>query len=152
VAPRPGEGVDAVLAEAGVRHDRFKASHDRGSPGAHALVRRAWDLASLAEAYTAFVARLRPVVEAVSDGSPAEVAYAARFRLVHTWRTFLFSDPALPAELLPPRWPGEAAAAFFDEHARRLRPAADAFVDECLALTTAVPLAQPHTPSVGATP
>src|SRR6516162_10441043 len=50
VAPRPGEGVDAVLAEAGVRHDRFKASHDRGSPGAHALVRRAWDLASLAEA------------------------------------------------------------------------------------------------------
>jgi phenylacetic acid degradation operon negative regulatory protein len=61
-----------------------------------------------------------------------EQAYAARFRLVHAWRTFLFSDPQLPPALLPEHWPGVAAAAFFDKHATRLRPAADRFVDRCL--------------------
>ena len=33
--------------------------------------------------------------------STDEEAYAARFRLVHAWRTFLFRDPQLPPALLP---------------------------------------------------
>ena len=32
---------------------------------------------------------------------PDEWAFAARFHLVHEWRKFLFTDPALPAALLP---------------------------------------------------
>jgi len=71
-------------------------------------------------------------VEPVSPDRDDEQAYAARFRLVHNWRSFLFRDPNLPAELLPDPWPGVAAAAFFDSHAARLRPAADRFVDQCL--------------------
>jgi phenylacetic acid degradation operon negative regulatory protein len=51
---------------------------------------------------------------------------------VHAWRTFLFRDPVLPAELLPPNWSGDAAAKFFDTYAAQLRPAADKFVEECL--------------------
>ena len=61
-----------------------------------------------------------------------EQAYAVRFRLVHAWRTFLFRDPQLPPSLLPEGWPGTAAAAFFDRHAARLRPAADRYVDSAL--------------------
>ncbi|HEY8474875.1 MAG TPA: PaaX family transcriptional regulator, partial [Natronosporangium sp.] len=30
-------------------------------------------------------------------------------------------------------WPGTTAASFFDKHAARLRPAADRFVNQCLA-------------------
>jgi phenylacetic acid degradation operon negative regulatory protein len=51
---------------------------------------------------------------------------------VHAWRGFLFRDPQLPPALLPEAWPGVVAAAFFDRHEARLRPAADRFVDRCL--------------------
>jgi phenylacetic acid degradation operon negative regulatory protein len=132
VATRPGEDVDALLTEAGVRYERFTASHAAGTAGAMEVVRRAWDLAALAGAYQQFVAEMRPVVAGVNARSGDEEAYAARFRLVHAWRTFLFRDPQLPPALLPERWPGSSAASFFDKHAARLRPAADHFVEQCL--------------------
>ena len=71
-------------------------------------------------------------MRAVDADCDDETGYAARFRLVHEWRAFLFRDPQLPLSLLPDPWPGTAAAAFFDRHADRLRPAADRFVDRCL--------------------
>jgi phenylacetic acid degradation operon negative regulatory protein len=132
VAPRPAEELDAVLGEAGVRYERFRASHAAGTPGAAALVRRAWNLAEIGSAYEGFVERLAPVVTAVGPATPEEQAYAARFTLVHAWRSFLFRDPQLPPALLPRHWPGTSAAAFFDRHATRLRPAADRFVDRSL--------------------
>jgi phenylacetic acid degradation operon negative regulatory protein len=128
IAPRPGEGVDALLVEAGVRYDRFSAEHVAGV----SLVTRAWNLAEIGEAYEQFVARLTPLVSAIGPAADDEQAYAARFTLVHAWRAFLFRDPQLPPDLLPPRWAGTTAAAFFDRHASRLRPAADRYVDQCL--------------------
>jgi len=52
--------------------------------------------------------------------------------LLHEWRKFLFSDPGLPKELLPPDWPGQMAADYFDTESARLLPAASAYVDHCL--------------------
>jgi phenylacetic acid degradation operon negative regulatory protein len=132
VAPRAAEEVDAVLADAAVEFERFSASHAAGSPGAAAVVGRAWDLAEIGKAYEDFISTQRPVVTAVNARSSDEEAYAARFQLVHAWRSFLFRDPQLPASLLPSRWPGASAATFFDRHAARLRPAADRFVERCL--------------------
>jgi phenylacetic acid degradation operon negative regulatory protein len=136
VATRSGEEVDALLAESGIRYERFTAQHAAGTPGAAALVRRAWDLDEIGTAYQRFVRELRPVVGAVTEISSDESAYAARFQLVHAWRTFLFRDPQLPPVLLPERWPGTSAAGFFDRHAARLRPAADRYVDHCLDMCT----------------
>ena len=132
VAPRPADDVDAMLGEAGVGYERFSASHAAGSAGAAEVVGRAWDLDELGRAYEQFMTDLRPVVSAVNGRSSDEEAYAARFQLVHAWRSFLFRDPQLPASLLPPRWPGVSAAGFFDKHAARLRPPADRFVERCL--------------------
>ncbi|GIJ77190.1 transcriptional regulator, PaaX family [Micromonospora phaseoli] len=132
VATRPGEDVDLLLNEAGVRFERFTAAHAAGTPGAMGLVRRAWDLAEIGRAYEQFVAEQRTLLTGVTARSGDEEAYAARFRLVHAWRTFLFRDPQLPPALLPERWPGTAAAGFFDRHAARLRPAADRYVEQCL--------------------
>lgn len=132
VATRAGEDVDSLLDEAGVAYERFTATHTAGTAGASAVVRRAWDLAEIGRAYERFVAEQRPLLAAVTVRSPDEAAYATRFRLVHAWRTFLFRDPQLPPALLPERWPGSSAAAFFDRHAARLRPAADRYVDHCL--------------------
>jgi len=135
LATRAGEDVDTLLIEAGVRYERFTASPTAGTAGAMALVRRAWDLDEIAGAYQRFVRELRPTVAGVTEDSQDEEAYAARFRLVHAWRTFLFRDPQLPPALLPERWPGTTAASFFDRHAARLRPAADRYVDQCLELS-----------------
>jgi phenylacetic acid degradation operon negative regulatory protein len=132
VATRPGEDIDDLLSESGVRYDRFTASHTAGTSGATAVVRRAWDLGEIGEAYERFIAEQRPLLRTVTGRSGDEEAYAARFRLVHAWRTFLFRDPQLPSALLPEPWPGTSAAAFFDRHAARLRPAADRYVDQCL--------------------
>lgn len=136
VAPRPGEDVDGLLTETGIRYERFAASHAAGTPGAMALVRRAWDLDEIAEAYRRFITEQRPLVAAVTARSKPQEAYAVRFNLVHAWRAFLFKDPQLPPSLLPERWPGTSAAVFFDRHATRLRPAADRYVEQCLSVTS----------------
>ena len=151
LATRPAEEAESLLAEAGLRYERFTATHAAGTPGAVALVRRAWNLDEIAGAYEQFVRELRPVVNAVTESSTDEEAYSARFRLVHVWRTFLFRDPQLPPELLPDRWAGLAAAAFFDRHAGRLRPAADRYVDGCLEQSGRTLLAHrlPRTPVKG---
>jgi phenylacetic acid degradation operon negative regulatory protein len=127
---RPGaDEVDRMLA--GLESaSRFTAAPSGGPAGAAALIRRAWDLDALAAAYDRFVAELTPLVAVVP--ATDEEAYAVRFRLVHAWRAFLFTDPQLPPELLPAGWAGTTAARFFDKHAGRLRPAADRYVDGCL--------------------
>jgi phenylacetic acid degradation operon negative regulatory protein len=127
ISPWPANELDGAFAESGVDFERFGAAH-RGDTVA--LVRRAWDLDALSKRYRAFVSELEPVVAAA--GTDDSSAYAARFRLVHEFRVFLFSDPQLPEALRPPDWEGDDAAAFFDTHAARLRPAADRFVDSCL--------------------
>ncbi|GAA2872522.1 PaaX family transcriptional regulator [Actinoplanes cyaneus] len=132
VAPRASDELEAVLQEAEAGYDRFSAAHTAGSAGASGIVGRAWDLGRIGRSYQEFEDELRPVVKAVTARSSDEEAYAARFRLVHAWRSFLFQDPQLPAALLPPGWPGLRAAAFFDKHAARLRPAADRYVERCL--------------------
>jgi phenylacetic acid degradation operon negative regulatory protein len=132
VSPRAAEEIDAVLADADVEYERFSATHAAGTAGAAGVVGRAWDLAQVGQAYEEFVASQRPLVGAVSVRSSDELAYAARFRLVHAWRAFLFRDPQLPPALLPEQWAGSAAATFFDRHATRLRTAADRYVERCL--------------------
>ena len=132
VAARAADEVATVLGDAGVEFDRFSAGHAGGPPGATVLAQRAWDLRRIGRAYDDFVAEQRPLVGAVNGRSSDEEAYAARFGLVHAWRSFLVRDPHLPAALLPSPWPGVAAAGFFDRHAARLRPAADRHVDRGL--------------------
>jgi phenylacetic acid degradation operon negative regulatory protein len=93
----------------------------------------AWDLSGLAASYAAWPEVADRLVHGEPDHADEdELAFAARFRLVHEWRKFLFDDPGLPAELLPRSWPGVEAAALFTHEADRLKPAADRFVSRCL--------------------
>ncbi len=127
VSPRPHPEADSLLAGEGARAERFTANHD-GDSGA--LISRAWDLDGLARAYLRFVDDAVLLAEP-ADGSD-RAAFVARSRLVHEWRKFLFSDPALPAALLPVDWPEAKAADYFDAEAARLLPATTRFVDRCL--------------------
>jgi phenylacetic acid degradation operon negative regulatory protein len=102
----------------------------------------AWDLSALARSYAVWPRLAERLVDPDDPDDPAdpdESAFAARFRLVHEWRKFLFADPGLPAELLPADWPGVRAAEVFTHEAARLKPAADRFVERCLGATERAP-------------
>jgi phenylacetic acid degradation operon negative regulatory protein len=129
VSPRRSAELEALLETERVRAERFVACYDGDARG---LVARAWDLDGLAHAYQRWLAVAADLVAGVGPGTPDEVVFAARSRLVHEWRKFLFRDPGLPAELLPAQWAGHQAATVFDTESARLLPAASRFVDGCL--------------------
>jgi phenylacetic acid degradation operon negative regulatory protein len=129
VSPRPSGEMEALLETERVRAERFIASYD-GDP--RGLAARAWDLDGLAHAYQRWLTVAADLVAPAGPGAPDEVIFAARSRLVHEWRKFLFRDPGLPAELLPAGWAGRRAAEVFDTESARLLPAASRFVDRCL--------------------
>ena len=85
----------------------------RAEPGelvsADDILRRAWDLDSLASRYQEFIA-------AFENRSPRsdESRFVALVDLVHAWRRFPFIDPEIPPRLLPTRWPGRRAKGLFD--------------------------------------
>ena len=129
IAPRPSRELEALLEAERVRAERFFASYD-GDP--RGLVARAWDLDGLSHVYQGWMAEAADLVAPAGVGAPDEVVFAARLRLVHEWRKFLFRDPGLPAELLPAPWAGHEAAEVFNKQSARLLPAASRFVEDCL--------------------
>jgi phenylacetic acid degradation operon negative regulatory protein len=138
VSPHSSKEVDLLLADEDV--DAVRLTTTDVAPVSELL--EAFDVAGLARAYDAWLAETADLVASVGRavGDPASddvAAFVVRSELVHSWRKFLFSDPGLPASLLPRDWPGRRAAAFFDEHADRLLPAANRFIDQCLIPTVA---------------
>jgi len=129
ISPRPSRELESLLAAERVRAERFAASYDGDARG---LVARAWDLDGLSHAYEGWLAVAAALVAPAGPAARDEVIFAARSRLVHEWRKFLFRDPGLPAELLPAGWAGHKAAEVFDAESARLLPAASRFVDRCL--------------------
>ncbi len=132
ISPWPRPELDDLLLREQVVASRAVVT-DFDPPGRLA---QAWDLDALGEEYAAWLEEVRTQELDTDADDPDRSAFAARFRLVHEWRMFLFRDPGLPDELLPADWPGRAAAAHFTSEAARLKPGADRFVDRCLATTT----------------
>jgi phenylacetic acid degradation operon negative regulatory protein len=110
--------------------DLFHADHLAfGDPAAK--VRRWWDLDELERRYRAFVQAHEPTLRRWEQESASGTAGTARtagtagtaggrdafadyVRALTDWRRLPYSDPGLPAELLPSDWIGiRAAAAFF---------------------------------------
>ena len=102
-----------------------------GSRSPEELARRLWDLPALAAAYEDFARTLPSPGPALASLAPS-TAYPLRTRLVHEWRKFLFRDPGLPAEVLPPGWPGQDVRDRLLEVAASLAPPAATFVDRTL--------------------
>jgi phenylacetic acid degradation operon negative regulatory protein len=129
LSPRPSSELQALREAERIRLEPFIARYDGDSRG---LLARAWDLDSLSRAYLGWLTEARELITPVGADAPDEAIFAARSKLVHEWRKFLFRDPGLPAELLPEQWPGFQAAEFFHVESARLLPAASRFVDCCL--------------------
>ncbi len=104
--------VEGILNEAGVLGDAqiFLAEH-RGGGRLEAMAAQAWDLLALEDRYETFIAEFT---------GPAHCDPLVRVvELVHAWRRFPWTDPALPAALLPAHWSGVRAAGLFSRlHAK----------------------------------
>jgi phenylacetic acid degradation operon negative regulatory protein len=105
----------AVLADLGLADESLTFRAVSGLVGAlEERVSGVWDLDALAAEYRAFI----DATETKAPASPAE-AFVALATLVHDWRHFPATDPALPARLLPRGWPARTAAGLFhDRHGR----------------------------------
>ena len=115
----------AMLESLGLGDDALSFTATTGAIGLpERLITEAWDLEELAAAYRDFVAGVR----ARHPRSDADV-FVAHARLVHEWRRFAVLDPALPVELLPPKWIGVDAHAVFADHYEKWRPRAVAWFE-----------------------
>lgn len=117
ISPHPDREAEATraLREAGAGDDAhiFVATR-RGVAEVREMVEAAWDLAAVEEQYEKFIAEFQARV-------PSDVL-ARLMELVHAWRKFPALDPALPRELLPPRWNGSQAAGLFAERREQWSP------------------------------
>jgi phenylacetic acid degradation operon negative regulatory protein len=97
--------ADRVLEEAGVRDAHIFVAEHRGGGELGTMVRQAWDLDGIEKAYEEFLDEF--------SREPSGEPLVRVVQLVHAWRRFPSIDPALPVELLPPRWSGTQAATLF---------------------------------------
>ena len=115
ISPHVARGQEAtrVLRDAGVAEGAHVfVARRTGLSDTREMVAAAWDLPEIEAEYEQFVAEFR------GPGVPSDVLLR-QLELVHAWRRFPALDPALPSELLPPRWTGtKAAELFFDRHKR----------------------------------
>lgn len=102
------------------------------------LVRRAWDLQELAQAYAGFVSTYLPILAELRRDRAVEVdaedAFLVRLLLIHDYRRLLLRDPELPDVLLPGDWPGQKARLLCKDLYRRLLPAAERHLEATLTL------------------
>ena len=149
ISPRPSAELEPLLAAENVSAERFHACYDGDS---RRLAAQAWDIEGLAGAYSRWLGQARDLVRPAGQDQPDETVFAIRSELVHEWRKFLFTDPGLPAELLPAAWPGGRAADLFHAEAERLLPAAARFVDCCLTGPVPPTAARDATPDLSVEP
>jgi phenylacetic acid degradation operon negative regulatory protein len=108
--------VGPLLKELGLATSTTSFLGELGPVGSeYEVVHDAWDLGRLSHDYLDFV---RYLTELPGDGSPRET-FVRLTTIVHRWRQFILTDPALPAELLPAGWVGhQARTLFYDRHDR----------------------------------
>jgi phenylacetic acid degradation operon negative regulatory protein len=122
----------------------FRADHLAFGQTAE-LVPQWWDLARLRGLYDEFLDRHRPVLDAYrrAEGLDDARAFTDYVTALTDWRRLPYSEPGLPAEVLPESWTGfRAAETFFDLRSRLATPA-HRFVHSALTATGPV---EPHEP------
>lgn len=132
--PAPDEAtLRQALKEAGEAENspvmRASSNEWMDREGVRAIVARAWSLDALAAQYEEFLTNFRPFLRALEGASPSPATcFRLRTTLIHHYRRALLRDPGLPAELLPPDWPGAAARLLCRNLYRLVQDGAEAYL------------------------
>ncbi|WP_314224604.1 PaaX family transcriptional regulator [Streptomyces zaehneri] len=108
--------------------DLFRGEHLGFSPTVESVARW-WDLAAIAKEHETFLDGHERVLHAWRQrpDTPPEEAYRDYLLALDSWRHLPYTDPGLPADLLPEGWPGTRSAAVFRGLHERLRDAGAQF-------------------------
>jgi phenylacetic acid degradation operon negative regulatory protein len=117
------------LADTAIVIDGADSARVGGAP-LRALVGACWNLAEVETGYRAFLDRFRPAWRLLEAGAARdpEACFRLRMLLIHDYRRAVLRDPQLPAELLSPDWPGNAARALCRNIYRAIEDAAERHV------------------------
>jgi phenylacetic acid degradation operon negative regulatory protein len=109
--------------------DFFRGEHLGFTPTCEAVARW-WDLAAIAKEHDAFLDRYTHVLHDWEhrEATPSKEAYRDYLLALDSWRHLPYTDPGLPARLLPKEWPGARSASVFRALHERLRKAGAAYV------------------------
>jgi phenylacetic acid degradation operon negative regulatory protein len=127
-----GQTVE-ILEDIGVRNATIlRSTVTYAAGGGDPLA--AWDLDSIAVAYTEFIAEFTPLLDRMRRGQVgSSEALVARTAVKDGWRELVSIDPELPANLLPAQWPGRKARSVYAGIYDSLGPLAEARVRQLLA-------------------
>jgi phenylacetic acid degradation operon negative regulatory protein len=127
------EEVEEILAELEVREHAtvFVTERPRVAGPLAAAVAQWWDLDEIRSHHEQFLMEHGPDGARAMDAviSPRE-AFSIYIRSIDTWRIVPYIDPGLPADLLPPDWPGDASSALLHTLRARFSGPATDFVSQ----------------------
>lgn len=107
--------VEEILAELAVGEfcSVFVVTEVRGVPDLRSAVVRWWDFTELGTLHQEFLDRHEAEIRSLGDHPGPERSFDLWIRALDRWRVIPYNDPGLPAELLPPDWPGSRATPLF---------------------------------------
>jgi len=106
--------IDAAAADEPLARVEVLAARSRGAAADREIARQCWDLEALDSQYRQWLRSWEPRLRRYARRRPeGTAALVERTRLLHGYRRFPFTDPDLPAELLPRRWAGHRAHEVF---------------------------------------
>ena len=112
----------------------FFISEYKGPTENRMLVEKSWPLEEIESKYEEFIAvysnkyTIHKKMMETGEMMPAQ-CFVERTNLVHEYRKFLFTDPALPKELLPEVWRGNDATVLFEQYYKLLAQPASLFFE-----------------------
>jgi len=132
----PNPLVDVTLRHLSLRSldqyvHLFRARQASLQP-ASLLMKRCYNLNAVQHHYAKFIKNWRGYREKIASNRLSnDQCFVAKIRLLYDFGDFLYLDPFLPAELLPPQWLGyEAWRLFRDSYLLLMEPAL-AFFESC---------------------
>lgn len=130
-SPAPGVWVSPgdSIPDAARGVMRLEAGGDAAA--LRALAARSWPLEATAQAYRRFIDTFTPIADAVKNDVVLDdlEALVARVILIHEYRRIVLRDPILPAEVLPPDWPGAPARTLCAQLYKKLTAPSERWLD-----------------------